>query len=66
MVNHINGINKAIKLKSINVMQGRIVNYNLEKVDEMTLALLYLVIYEENIGYLAWKGFEGIFQANNR
>jgi hypothetical protein len=34
-------------------------NYNKEKVDEMTLALLYLVMWKEKpFGARAWKGFD--------
>ena len=33
--------------------------YNKDKVDEMTLALLYLVMHEESeFGARAWKGFD--------
>jgi hypothetical protein len=34
--------------------------YNEEKIDEFTLALLYLVVYErqEGFGARAWKGFD--------
>ena len=35
-------------------------DYNREKVDELTLALLYLVIHDrqEGFGARAWKGFD--------
>ena len=35
-------------------------NYDQEKVDELTLALLYLVAHErqEGVGARAWKGFD--------
>ncbi len=35
-------------------------NIDLDKVDEMTLALLYLVMFERRDGYgaRAWKGFD--------
>lgn len=33
-------------------------DYNEEKVDEMTLALLYLVMWDDEIGVRAWKGFD--------
>jgi hypothetical protein len=35
-------------------------NIDLEKVDEMTLALLYLVMFERRDGFgaRAWKGFD--------
>lgn len=32
--------------------------YNKDKVDEMTLALLHLVIFEDKYGTRAWKGFD--------
>jgi hypothetical protein len=32
--------------------------YNKDKVDEMTLALLYLVMSREHEGGRAWKGFD--------
>lgn len=32
--------------------------YNKDKVDEMTLALLYLVMEKGNAGARAWKGFD--------
>lgn len=32
--------------------------YDKEKVDDLTLALLYLVMFEEKYGTLAWKGFD--------
>jgi hypothetical protein len=32
--------------------------YNKDKVDEMTLALLYLVIHSDRDGSRAWKGFD--------
>lgn len=34
------------------------VAYNEDKVDEMTLALLYLVMTREKTGTRAWKGFD--------
>jgi hypothetical protein len=33
-------------------------DYAKDKVDEMTLALLYLVTTSDKIGACAWKGFE--------
>lgn len=35
-------------------------DYDKDKVDEMTLALLYLVMgaWDENLGTRAWKGFD--------
>ncbi len=33
-------------------------NYDKDKVDDMTLALLNLVMYDEKIGTRAWKGFD--------
>lgn len=41
-------------------------DYNKEKVDEFTLALLYLVVYDrqEGFGARAWKGFD--WDAMNR
>jgi hypothetical protein len=42
-------------------MEGEteIMEYNREKVDEVTLALLYLVMHdEEESGARAWKGFD--------
>jgi hypothetical protein len=33
-------------------------DYDKDKVDEMTLALLYLVTTADKIGARAWKGFE--------
>lgn len=32
--------------------------YNKDKVDEMTLALLYLVMHSDRDGTRAWKGFD--------
>jgi hypothetical protein len=32
--------------------------YNKEKVDEMVLALMYLVMYSEGDAVRAWKGFD--------
>jgi hypothetical protein len=32
--------------------------FNTEKVDEMTLALLYLVMFDEKRSSRAWKGFD--------
>lgn len=32
--------------------------YNKDKVDEMTLALLYLVMHSDRDGSRAWKGFD--------
>ena len=32
--------------------------YNNDKVDEMTLALLYLVMHSDRDGSRAWKGFD--------
>lgn len=32
--------------------------YNKNKVDEVTLALLYLTTFEMGPGYRAWKGFD--------
>lgn len=32
--------------------------YNTEKVDEVTLALLHLVTFKVGPGYSAWKGFD--------
>ena len=32
--------------------------FDKDKVDEMTLALLYLVMWDEKIGSSAWKGFD--------
>lgn len=32
--------------------------FDKEKVDEMTLALLYLVMVDEKHGTFAWKGFD--------
>ena len=32
--------------------------YNTEKIDEATLALLYLVTWREKYGVRAWKSFE--------
>ena len=32
--------------------------YNRDKVDEMTLALMYLVMTREKTGTRAWKGFD--------
>ncbi len=32
--------------------------YDKEKVDDLTLALLYLVMFEEKYGTFAWKGFD--------
>lgn len=32
-------------------------DYDQDKVDEMTLALMYLVMWDEKIGSRAWKGF---------
>jgi len=32
--------------------------FDKEKVDEMTLALLYLVMFDEKHGSFAWKGFD--------
>lgn len=32
--------------------------YNKDKVDEMTLALLYLVMTQDREGTRAWKGFD--------
>lgn len=32
--------------------------YDKEKVDELTLALLYLVMWDEKIRSAAWKGFD--------
>ena len=32
--------------------------YDIDKVDEMTLALMFLVSYREDIGTRAWKGFD--------
>ncbi len=32
--------------------------YNKDKVDEMTLALLYLVMHSDGDGSRAWKGFD--------
>jgi len=32
--------------------------YNTEKIDEVTLALLYLVAWQDNYGIRAWKSFE--------
>lgn len=32
--------------------------YDKEKVDELTLALLYLVMFDEQHGSFAWKGFD--------
>lgn len=32
--------------------------FDKEKVDEMTLALLYLVMFDEKQGSFAWKGFD--------
>jgi hypothetical protein len=34
------------------------VAYNEDKVDEMTLALLYLIMTREKTGTRAWKGFD--------
>ena len=33
-------------------------DYDKEKVDDLTLALLYLVMFEEKHGSFAWKGFD--------
>jgi hypothetical protein len=33
-------------------------SYNKDKVDEMTLALLYLVMEKDKDGIRAWKGFD--------
>ncbi len=33
---------------------------NQDKVDHVTLALLYLVMEKEKQGYRAWKGFEWV------
>lgn len=33
-------------------------SYNKDKVDEMTLALLYLVMTTDKAGTRAWKGFD--------
>jgi len=33
-------------------------NYNKEKIDEATLALLYLVMWDEKSVTRAWKGFD--------
>ena len=33
-------------------------DYDKEKVDDLTLALLYLVMVEEKHGAFAWKGFD--------
>jgi len=33
-------------------------NFNQDKVDEYTLALLHLVSYEDSYGMRAWKGFD--------
>ncbi|MBE9504106.1 MAG: hypothetical protein IME96_08015 [Proteobacteria bacterium] len=38
--------------------------FDKDKVDEMTLALLYLVMWDEKIGSSAWKGFD--WEAMNR
>ena len=35
-----------------------IVEYNKDKIDEVTLALLSLVIHEDAYGARAWKGFD--------
>lgn len=32
--------------------------YDKDKVDEFTLALLYLVMYDDEYGARAWKGFD--------
>ncbi len=32
--------------------------YDQDKVDEMTLALLYLTTFEDRFGIRAWKGFD--------
>jgi hypothetical protein len=37
---------------------GTDMNYDKDKVDEMTLALLWLVLWDEQPGSRAWKGFE--------
>ena len=33
-------------------------NYNKDKVDDMTLALLHLVMFDDKYGTRAWKGFD--------
>ena len=33
-------------------------DYDKEKVDEMTLALLYLVTFKDKVGYRSWKSFD--------
>jgi hypothetical protein len=33
-------------------------DYDEDKVDEMTLALLWLVMWDDEFGAWAWKGFE--------
>ena len=33
-------------------------DYDKDKVDDCTLALLYLVMWEEKFGSRAWKGFD--------
>jgi hypothetical protein len=39
--------------------EAEIMEYDKDKVDEMTLALLYLVMHDESeLGARAWKGFD--------
>jgi hypothetical protein len=45
---------------SLIAQEGNSIEYNRDKVDDYTLALLYLVTHEvqEGIGARAWKGFD--------
>jgi hypothetical protein len=50
---------KASRLPYQETLSEGIMEYNKEKVDEYTLALLHLVMWKEkDWGYVAWKGFD--------
>jgi len=53
IVDHNNANDNVLSLKVRFTME-----FDKEKVDEMTLALLYLVMFDEKQGPFAWKGFD--------
>jgi hypothetical protein len=48
-----------MKYKAPSIGERKIMEYDKDKVDELTLALLYLVMHDEGEeGARAWKGFD--------